>query len=407
MNLRFNRHTPSTKLTMNYDFDLVIERRTGDSAKWNRYGDGVLPMWVADMDFASPDPILEALKQRVIHGVFGYGQPPSRLAEVICERMAERYDWQITPNEILFLPGLVCGLNLACRAIGRPGDEVLVQTPVYPPFLSAPTNQDRRLRHVELAVVARDDALQYSFDPQRFESAIGKRTRLFLLCHPHNPIGRIFPTDELMHLAQICDQHDLVICSDEIHCDLLLENSVHRPLASLSAEISQRCITLMAPSKTFNIPGLGASFAIVQNPKLLQSLKMAAAGIVPEVNVLGFVAALAAYTECDDWLQELLSYLRMNRDFLSSFLAHHMPRIRSTIPEATYLAWLDCRRSGIPGNPHHFFLKEAKVALNDGVSFGPGGEGFVRLNFGCPRTLLEQGLRRMRAALTDLPRNSV
>ena len=386
---------------MTYDFDRIIERRASDSVKWNRYGAEVLPLWVADMDFVSPEPLLQALHERIAHGVFGYGSPPLELADVICERLAQRYQWQVTPDQILFLPGLVSGLNVVCRAVGQPGDEVLVQTPVYPPFQSAPSHQGRRLKSVELALSRQGEHLRYAIDYPAFEAAMTKRTSLFMLCHPHNPVGRVFTTDELARLAGIVENHNLTICSDEIHCDLLLDGGPHQPLASLSPDIANRCITLMAPSKTFNIAGLGASFAIVQNPSLLKQVKAAAEGMVPSVNVLGFVAALAAYRHCDDWLQALLGYLRVNRDYLIDYVTRQLPGIRTTCPEATYLAWLDCREANIGANPHRFFIDNARVALNDGVTFGPGGEGFVRLNFGCPRPILMQALERMKLALAS------
>ena len=202
-------------------------------------------------------------------------------------------------------------------------------------------------------------------------------------------------------MAEICEQRDLIICSDEIHCDLLLDGRRHTPLATLSPDIARRCITLMAPSKTFNIPGLGASFAIIQQAELRQRFKQAMRGIVPDVNILALSAALAAYQHGDDWLQELLTYLAANRDFVVDYISRHWPEIRTTVPEATYLAWLDCRDAGINGNPHRFFLEQAKVALNDGAAFGPGGEGFVRLNFGCPRATLIEGLERMGTALAS------
>jgi cystathionine beta-lyase len=388
---------------MKHNFDDVIERRASDSIKWNRYGDEVLPLWVADMDFACPEPILEALHSRIAHGVFGYGKAMSQLAEAICERLLQRYHWPVTPNQLLFLPGLVCGLNLVCRTVGQPGDNVLVQTPVYPPFLSAPGNQEKRLNTVELTPSWQDDNLHYVIDYPRINASMTEHTKLFMLCHPHNPVGRTFSPEELMQLAEICDHRNITVCSDEIHCDLLLNDISHRPLASLSPELAKRCITLMAPSKTFNMPGLGFGFAIVQNPFLMKQLKKAAAGIVAEVNVLGLVAALAAYSHCNDWLTELLGYLRANRDYLVRFLKRHLPQIHPTSPEATYLVWLDCRQAGISGNPQHFFLSKAKVALNDGTTFGPGGDGFVRLNFGCPRIILAEALERMKAALTSIP----
>lgn len=384
---------------MRHNFDIPPVRQGTDSLKWQRYGDA-LPLWVADMDFLSPEPVLAALQERVAHGVFGYGAPPDALTETICERMAEHYRWTVTPEQIVYLPGLVSGLNVVCRAIGEPGDEVLVQTPVYPPFLSAPTNQDRRLLAAELTAEIRDGRLYYTIDDDAFAAAIGPRTRLFILCHPHNPVGRAFDATERTRLAAICERYDLAICSDEIHCDLLLDGRQHVPFATLSPEIARRCITLMAPSKTFNIAGLGASFAIIQNPELRRQFKHAMRGIVPDANILSLTAALAAYRHGGGWLRELLVYLAANRDFAADYIAHHLPGVRATTSEATYLTWLDCREAGIPGNPHEFFLKNANVALNDGAAFGPGGEGFVRLNFGCSRTTLAEGLERMRVALT-------
>ena len=387
---------------MPYDFDHSPIRRGTDSLKWQRYG-AALPLWVADMDFAAPEPVLAALHERVTHGVFGYGAPPEELTEILCARMAERYGWAVAPEQIVYLPGLVSGLNVVCRAVGEPGDEVLVQTPVYPPFLTAPEHQDRRLVTAELCAERRDGRLHYSFDDTAFAAAMGSRTRLFILCHPHNPVGRAFSVDELSRLATLCERHDLTICSDEIHCDLLLDRRRHTPLAALAPDIAQRCITLMAPSKTFNIAGLGASFAIIQHPELRRRFKQAMRGIVPDANILSLSAALAAYRHGDDWLRALLDYLTANRDYLVEYVARHLPGISSTVPEATYLAWLDCRGANLPGNPHQFFLKKADVALNDGATFGPGGEGFVRLNFGCPRSMLTEGLERMRAALAGRP----
>lgn len=383
---------------MPYDFDRPSSRRHTDSLKWQRYGDA-LPLWVADMDFPAPEPVLTALHERIAHGVFGYGAPPDALTEILCARIADLYRWTVTPEQIVYLPGLVCGLNVVCRAIGEPGDDVIVQTPVYPPFLSAPGHQERQLVAAELTAEFRDGRLYYTFDDAAFAAAITPRTRLFILCHPHNPVGRAFNEEELTQLAALCERHDLTVCSDEIHCDLLLDGRRHTPFAALNPDIAQRCVTLMAPSKTFNIPGLGASFAIIQNPELRRRCQRALRGIVPDVNILGLVAAQAAYQYGDDWLQELRTYLAANRDYVVDFIGHRLPGVRATVPEATYLAWLDCRESGIPGNPHAFFLQQAGVALNDGAMFGPGGDGFVRLNFGCPRALLAEGLERMATAL--------
>lgn len=385
---------------MSDDFDRIIERRGGDSVKWRQYDDGVLPLWVADMDFAAPEPVIAALRRRVDHGVFGYGYPLPELAEVLCERLAQRYAWEVEPGQILFLPGLVCALNVICRALAEPGAEVLVQTPVYPPFLAAPANQGRVLASAGLVAGRRAENVYYSIDYAAFEKAITDRTRLFILCHPHNPVGRAFTVEELRQMAEICRRHDLLICSDEVHGDLLLGDTRHRPLAAAVPEIAERCVTLMAPSKSFNLPGLGISFAVIQNPELRRRLENAAAGIVPYVNVLGYQAALAAYRDGEDWLQALCRYLTANRDCLVEYVHNELPGIRTTRPEATYLAWLDCREV-ISNNPYRFFLENARVALYDGAHFGPGGEGFVRLNFGCPRAILLQALERMKKALSS------
>jgi cystathionine beta-lyase len=385
-----------------YDFDLPYERRGTDSEKWKAFGNEVLPLWVADMDFPAPPAVLQALHERVAHGIFGYGGVTAELSEAICHRLWEYYHWAVTPDQLLFLPGLVSGLNISCRAVCPPGAGVLVQTPIYPPFLSAPVNQGLHVNIAELFVTRSKQWLHYSIDYNAFEAAIQSHTRLFMLCNPHNPVGRCYTREELINLAEICTRNDLIICADEIHCDLLLENSSHLPIASLSPEIAKRCITLMAPSKTFNIAGLYCGFAIIQNPSLRKQYQLAAQGIVPEVNLLGFTAALAAYKNGETWHKELMVYLNGNRNVFTDYVQEHLPMLRTTIPEGTFLAWLDCSATGIIGNQHEFFLNHAKVALNDGQRFGQGGNDFVRLNFGCSRSTLTQALMQMKFALATL-----
>jgi cystathionine beta-lyase len=384
---------------IHYDFDLPYERRGTDSEKWKAFGNEVLPLWLADMDFPAPPAVLEALHERVAHGIFGYGGVTAELSEAICHRLWEYYHWTVTPDQLLFLPGLVSGLNISCRAVCPPGAGVLVQTPIYPPFLSAPVNQGLHLNIAELLVTRFKQWLHYSIDYNAFEAAIQSHTRLFMLCNPHNPVGRCYTREELINLAEICTRNDLIICADEIHCDLLLENSSHLPIASLSPEIAKRCITLMAPSKTFNIAGLYCGFAIIQNPSLRKRYQLAAQGIVPDVNLLGFTAALAAYKNGETWHKELMVYLNGNRNFFTDYVQEHLPMLSTTIPEGTFLAWLDCSATGIIGNQHDFFLNQAKVALNDGQRFGQGGNDFVRLNFGCSRSTLTQALMQMKFAL--------
>jgi cystathionine beta-lyase len=383
--------------SVTYDFDQIVNRRDSDCIKWGKYGDA-LPLWVADMDFRSPQPVLDAMQARIAQGVFGYAQDLPELKEVIAARLLRLYDWPVLPEEVVFLPGLVCGLNVVSRAIGAPGDGILVNTPVYPPFLTAPGNQERELHVAEQCLTHRGDRLHYQVDYSVLEQAIQPNTRLFILCNPHNPTGRVYNRNELERMGEIALRNDLVICSDEIHAELLLDDVSHIPLASLSPELAERTVTLLAPSKTFNIPALGMSAAVIQSQALRAQFDRAMAGIVPHVNVIGMHAALAAYTECDDWLAQLLDYLRANRDFAVQYIAENLPGIRSTVPEGTYLLWLDCRGAGLE-DPHTFFLEEARVALNDGATFGPGGEGFVRLNLGCPRSTLTEALARMQRAL--------
>jgi cystathionine beta-lyase len=383
---------------MSYGFDQIIDRRHTESLKWRYYDEDVLPLWVADMDFAVPEPVIRALQERVAHGIFGYGLPPGSLREVIQERLARLYGWHVETGEILFVPGVVTGFNLACRAIGAPGDEVLVETPVYPPMLSAPGDAERICKVVPL-VEGRE---RYEHDFDAFEQAVTEHTSLFLFCNPHNPVGRVFEIAELERLAEICLRHDIVICSDEIHCDFIYQRHRHIPIASLSPEVAAQTITLLAPSKTYNIAGLSCSVGVIQNPDLRARLKKTCTGLVPHVNVLGYTAGLAAYRDGQAWLDALLIYLEANRDYLLKYIAAAMPSIKCKQPEGTFLAWLDCREAPIPGDPHQFFLEHARVALNDGTTFGKRGEGFVRLNFGCPRATLTEALERMQAALEEL-----
>lgn len=382
-----------------YDFDQVPARRGTGSAKWEIYPDDVLPMWVADMDFRAPEPVVRALVERAEHGFFGYSSRHARLAEVFCARMERLYGWRITPDDVLFIPSLVVGINLACRALGEPGDSVLTTTPAYPPFLDAPRNHGLVCDQLELPLAAEGGTLRYGLDLDAFAAAFHERTRLFLLSNPHNPIGVEYSPEALRQQAEICLRNNTIIISDEIHCDLLLGATRHTPTAALSPEIADRTVTLMSPSKSFNLPGLGCGLAVVTNKELRDKIQKASAGVTGYVNAMGLAAARAAFEECDGWLDELRAYLTGNRDIYVQHVAEHMPGVRTTVPEATYLGWLDCREAGLPGDPYKFFLEEAKVALSGGTAFGKGGEGFVRLNFACPRPLLREGLERMSRAL--------
>ena len=381
-----------------YDFDQVRSRRGTDSKKWQAYGDDILPLWVADMDFVSAEPILRALHERVNHGFFGYTFPLEEFCQTIRRRLKNLYEWEVREEDLFFLPGLVTGLNFAFQACAAPGEGVLVQPPVYHHFIKDPINHGRIV--LDPPLVQNGDTYEVDFDA--FEKAITKEARVFILCNPHNPVARVYTRKELGKMAEICLRHRLVICSDEIHCDLLYPGYQHIPIATLDAEVADRTVTLMAPSKTYNLAGLRCGWAIVQNEEIGKIWKKITLGLNPGLNILGQVAGLAGYREGQEWLGQVLAYLTGNRDFLSEILPEKLPGVRMTRMEATYLAWLDCRQAGSPGNPFQFFLKEAKVALNDGAEFGRGGEGFVRLNFACPRKTLAESLDRMSLALQRL-----
>jgi cystathionine beta-lyase len=380
-----------------YDFDRVIDRRRTESNKWHKYPADVLPLWVADMDFRSPEPVIRALHERVEHGVFGYGTEQPEFYEVVLERLEKRYGWRVSPEAILLIPGVIPGFNLAARAFTTSGDGLLLQTPMYPPIRRVPDNVGLSSDEMELT---RGHDGRYAVDFARFEAAIGARTRMFLLCNPHNPVGRVYRRDELLRMAEICLRRGLLICSDEIHCDLTFSGQRHIPIASLDPEVEARTVTLMAPSKTFNLPGLKCSVAIIPNAALREKFVAAQLDLVRAVNILGYTATLAAYRDGQPWLDELLRYLEANRDFVVDYVRSKLPGVGTAPPEATYLAWLDCRDAKLPGDdPYTFFLDQARVALNDGKAFGRGGTGFVRLNFACPRVLLAEALDRMRHAL--------
>ncbi len=380
---------------MPFDFDTLPDRRSTESAKWRVYDEDVLPMWVADMDFPSPEPVIQALQERIAHGVFGYPWPRDELTEVVVAWLDRRHGWAVNPEHLIFVPGVVTGFNLSAHAVARPGDGVLVQPPTYGPFLKVAENV--KLVQQENELIRGEDG-QYIIDLDAFEAAIDEKTRIFMLCNPQNPTGRVFRVDELEAMAEICLRHGVIICSDEIHSDLVFNGHKHIPIASLDPEISANTITLLAPSKTFNIAGLKASVAVIENDELRQKFEGAKQGLVGWVNLLGQVAMQAAYKGGEEWLEALLLYLQANRDFAHDFINEQIPGVSMIKPEGTYLAWLDCREMETTGTPSDFFLEKAHVAMNDGGWFGQGGAGHVRFNFGAPRSLVEEALNRMKNA---------
>jgi cystathionine beta-lyase len=383
-----------------FDFDSVPDRRGTDSQKWQKFaGRDVLPLWVADMDFPAPPAIIDALHRRVDHGIFGYARPVKSTVDAIVEAMETRYGWRIDPSWVVWLPGLVVGLNVTAQAFAQPGDEVLTLTPVYPPFMSAPKHSARGSVVVPWVLQTAGGG-RWGIDWDALEHAVTPRTKLFYLCNPHNPLARVWRRDELEQLATFCARHNLILCSDEIHCDLILEPSLpHLPTALLSPETAARTITLMAPSKTYNVPGLGTSIAIIPDTMRRARFIRAAAGIVAEVTCLGFAACEAAYRDSEPWRQALISYLRGNRDYLLETIARELPGVRVEAPvEATYLLWLNVAALNRENPAAHF--EQHGVGLSDGAVFGSPRGSHVRLNFGCPRATLVEAMRRMKLALS-------
>jgi len=373
------------------NFERPVDRRGSDSTKWRKYqGRDILPLWVADMDFRSPEAVVAALAARVEHGVFGYASAGPGVVEATCQWLEKRHGWRIEPDWLVWLPGLVTGINVSCRAVAASGEAVLSMTPVYPPFLKAPGFHDQRLLRVPLH---RDNG-RWVWHRDELEAAITADTRLLLLCSPHNPTGRVYRREELLELGEIAERHDLIICSDEIHADLVLDQSCrHLPTASLSPELAARTITLMAPSKTFNLAGLYCSYAVISDPALRARFTRAMAGIVPHVNLMGYVAGEAAYRGGEDWLAACLDYLRGNHQRLLAAV-NACPGLMMTPVEATYLAWIDTREAGLADLAG--FFEAAGLGLSDGRDFG--GEGFVRLNFACHRDTLEAAIERLQNA---------
>ncbi len=383
---------------MTFNFDSPPDRRGTDSQKWQKYaGRDVLPMWVADMDFEAAPVIVEALQRRVAHGIFGYSRPLQSTVDAVLADLATRHRWKVDPSWIVWLPGLVCGLNVSVLAFADAGDDVLSMSPVYPPFVTAPKYGGRVPKSVPLVLNAYEPL--WDIDWKAMEGAITDRTKILLLCHPHNPVARVWTREELSLAAEFCTRFDLVLVSDEIHCDLLLQpGAVHEPLCVAAPAAAARTVTLMSPSKTYNIPGLGTSFAIIPDPALRGRFVRAAAGIVPEVTVLGYTACEAAYGGGAPWREALVAYLRANRDYLTEFFLREIPDIILEAPvEATYLAWLNVKALALASPVKHF--ETHGVGLSDGVPFGARPGTHVRMNFGCPRSTLAEALNRMKASL--------
>ncbi|WP_309398286.1 MalY/PatB family protein [Cerasicoccus maritimus] len=384
---------------MAYDFTSILDRSNTGSLKWDKYaGSDVLPLWVADMDFVSAPEVLGALTDRVNHGVMGYTKPFAEVVDSVLGYLSRVHGYEAKAEWLHWLPGVVPALNVAARAYGEPGDAILTCTPVYPPFLSCGPWQGKECitSHLKLT-----DG-EWTFDFEDLEAKVTPKTRTFILCNPHNPVGRVYRDDELLALVDFCKRHDLILISDEIHCDLLYDGKKHRMTATLSDEIDDMTVTLNAPSKTYNIPGLACSFAVIKNPELRAKFQRAARGFITEVNPFGYAGCAAAYNHGEPWRQALIEQLTSNRDYLYNFVSQSLPGIEfQQKMEATYLAWMNVEGLKAKGvaNPHAFFVENG-VGLSPGSDFADGN--YLRLNFGCPRSILEQALDRMAKAVAKL-----
>ena len=386
---------------MKYNFDTIQSRRNTGSVKWDFYANQeILPMWVADMDFQTAPEIINELKKIVEMGNFGYTKPPPPLKKITIDRLKNNYNWEVKEDWIVWLPGLVPALNMACRSIGKDGDKVLVLTPIYPPFLKAPNLARRQKVTLDLNLIDNE----YQIDFNEFEKIIiEEKVKIFLFCNPHNPLGKVYSKEELQKISEICHRHNVLICSDEIHCDLVLNpEKKHICIASFSESIANQSITLMSPSKTFNLPGLCCSFAIIPNQEIRQDFEKSGEGFVPHPGTFGYAGCFAAFQFGEKWHSELIQYLRGNLNYLKERVSK-IPQIKMIPSDATYLAWIDTRDLLLI-NPGKYFETNG-LGLSDGRIFK--GDGFVRLNFGTSRETLKEGLDRLeKAVLLAIENNS-
>jgi cystathionine beta-lyase len=398
---------------MKYDFDTVCDRSNTACAKWDAvktiFGhEDVIPMWVADMDFPTAEPIVEALKRRAGHPFYGYTMPGPSVTEAVVDRLKRRFDWRIEPEWVVFTPGIIPALSIAVRTLTHPGDEVILQEPVYYPFFGVVNGSGCQIAHNPLKLARgryhMDFAdLEAKFQPTGSAWNRQNRVRAIILCNPQNPIGRVWSREELTRLGEIVIGHGAIVISDEIHGELLYKGYRHTPFATISGEFARNSIVCMAPSKTFNLPGLEASSVIIPDKKLRDSFNSVRSGMVPGVNIFGLTAMEAAYRYGDEWLEQLLDYLQGNLEFALAYFKDKIPKIKVIKPQGTYLLWLDCRALGLDDKElQKFFREKARVGLDDGFMFGLGGSGFQRMNIACPRSILKEALGRIEGAIKGL-----
>lgn len=388
------------------NFDLSIDRSRTASLKWDHipaiFGvEDALPMWVADMDFAAPPAVVRAMHARVEHGVFGYTLQTETYREAITSWMDKRHNWSIKPEWIQYCPGVVPALSLIVEAFTAPGDQVVIQTPVYPPFYSVVKDHGRELIHNPLILNEQGDYVMDFEDLER--SLSGGRVKMIILCSPHNPVGRVWTKEELSRVAALCEQHDVLVVSDEIHADLIYKAGSHTPFASLSEDAANRSFICTAPSKTFNIAGLNTANIIIPNDTLRRRFeKVLQRYALGSITPMGAAATEAAYREGGEWLDALLTYIRGNMEYIRDFIQQHMPEVKVTLPEATYLLFIDFRGLGMnPEALNQFLVQKAKIGMNSGVSFGKNAEGFMRMNVACTRATAVEAMSRLNNAITQ------
>ena len=386
---------------MSFDFDKTIDRKGSACIKWDGMekflgSADALPMWVADMDFLTPAYITEAIALKASHGVFGYPLREDGYFTSQMQWLQRRHQWNVERDWITFCPGVVPAVNIAVLANTLPGDKIIVQPPVYFPFFTAVTDHKRNLVYNNL--VLRDGRLCMDFD--NLETLAADGAKMLILSNPHNPGGSVWTRDELLQMAAICLKHNVIILSDEIHCDLVYKPFKHTPVASLSQEISHQTITTVAPSKTFNLSGLSTASVIIENSNLRRKFNLQLDHLhIGGGNIFGNIASEQAYLHGDSYVDELMDYLGKNVEMLKKYVAENLPNIEVIEPEATFLVWLDCRKMGMSDEElNKFFLYTARVGMNPGAMFGPGGEGFMRMNIGCPAITLMQGLHQIKKA---------
>ena len=380
---------------MKHNFDQVISRKETFSTKWLKFSEeDVIPMWIADMDFVCPDEITSAIKERVDQGIFGYTDIPPSLTDIFIRRVKENTDWTVEKEWIVWIPGGVVGLNVACKTVLAPGQIAMVPSPIYAPFTDAPENMDRGFIKTHLI----DNQGRLEFDFEAIKTLLTEDTKMFFLCNPQNPGGTVFREQEIKEISALCEKRKIIVCSDEIHSDLILEEGLrHVPFASLNSYNKNNSITLMGPCKTFNIAGFPIASAIIPNEELRKDFIRNTKGIVAHIDSIAFVAAEAAYSNAQEWHSDLITYLRSNKNLLVERI-NNIEGLSLKGPEAGFLAWIDCSNSGLK-NPFDFFVKEAKVGVYDGAWFGD--KNYVRLNFGCPKSVLEEALDRIEKAFSQ------